>query len=481
MRDRRAHPFPWTLRFHGLSNLPYQTATTPAEGGFAYRADGEWEYIAAHEFASGVTAVAQGLIATGIEPGNRVVLACGTRYEWALIAFAVWAVRGVLVPVHPACSPARLQFIVRDTSPRAVIVETRRHLRAVADIHGELNALTRVWRLDGLQPDSAEPSRGSGLRAIVSAGAYMDPSAVLFRRQDTVREDFAAIIHPPTTALSSHGVVFTHGNLLAAAEGLVDRLYPLLDEAPDEPPATLLHLPLTGVFGQTVLIACVMARIRVGLPHRRTPLRREISEFRPVFLFTRQRLLDQVCSVERAIAVEKSKSPGWDNLRAFESAVDHAVEYGKAGRKGIARRVSHAMHEWLYSRIRERFGGRLRFIVGVEPLPQRLTHFYTGAGMPVVHGFGILETGGPFTLDIGGSHGPDSVGLPLPDVQVRPAPDGGIEVRGPQVFREYWNAPERTRHAFDDGWLRIGIEGRLGTDGALVLPPPAAGGGGLRL
>ncbi|CAM3995708.1 AMP-binding protein [Nocardiopsis gilva] len=475
MRDRRAHPFPQRMRFHGLSDLPYQTGTSPSEGGFAYKADNEWEYIAAHEFASGVTAVAQGLIATGIVPGNRVVLACGTRYEWALIAFAVWAVRGVLVPVHPACSPARLQFILRDTSPSAVIVETRRHLRAVADIHGDLNTLTRVWRVDGPQPDGSEPTRGSGLRAIVAAGAHMDPSVVLFRRQDTVREDFAAILHPPTTARASHGVVFTHGNLLAAAGGLVDRLYPLLHQAPEAPPATLLHLPLTGLFGQTVLIACLMARVRVGFPTTRSLLLREVSEFRPAFLFTRQRLLDHVYGLERAVEVEKSKNPGWDNLRAFEDAVDHAVEYGRAGRKGLARRVSHAMHEWLYTRIRSRLGGRLRFIVGIEPLPERLTHFYTGAGMPVVHGFGTLETCGPLTLDIGGRNGPESVGLPLPDVQVRPALDGGIEVRGPQVFREYWNAPERTRDAFHDGWLR------LDTDGALFLPPsPPEGRGRIR-
>ncbi|MBB6171708.1 long-chain acyl-CoA synthetase [Nocardiopsis mwathae] len=472
MRDRRANSFSRSPHFHGLSDLPYQTATRAGEGGFAYGADGEWEYIAAHEFASGVTAVAQGLIATGIAPGNRVVLACGTRHEWALLAFAVWASGGVLVPVHPACSPARLQHILRDTSPSAAIVETRRHLRAVADIHGGLDALTRVWRLDGPRPDGCGPTRGSGLRAIVAAGAHVDPSAVLFRRQDVAREDVAAIIHPPTTQRGTHGAVFTHGNLLAAAEALVGRLRPLLDDAPEGPPTALLHVPLTGLFGQTVLIACLMARVRVGFPARTSASLAEIATFRPTFLFTRRRLLSEVYDLERATEVEKSKNPGWDNLRAFESAVDHAVDYGKAGRKGLVRRVSHAMHEWLYTRVRDRLGGRVRFIAGIEPLPQRLTHFFTGAGMPVVQGFGTLETCGVFTLDIGGRSGPGGVGFPLAGVQVRAAADGGIEVRGPQVFREYWNAPGRTRDAFRDGWLRTGATGSLDADGALILRGP---------
>ncbi|GAA3763468.1 long-chain acyl-CoA synthetase [Spinactinospora alkalitolerans] len=470
MRQKSENPPPPEPRFTGLGDLPYQGRDAVRhDGGFAHKVGGQWRHLTATEFMRDVTSVAKGLVAAGVSAGDRVVLACGTRYEWALIAFAVWAARGVLVPVHPSCPVARLQHLLRDSLPAAVIVENERHARAVAGIRHEFPGLARIWRLDdslGTDPDSG---LNTGLKTIMTAGAYMDPSAILLRRQETKRDDIAVIAHPATTERGSPCAALTHGNLLACAENLIGRAQPLLDAVPAGEAGTLMHLPLAGTFGQSMLIAGVMARVHIGFPPRGSSLLHETRGFAPTILLARPSFLERVHGIEHAIEHEKSNMPGWDNLGAFNSATEHAIEMSKGGRRGLWRRVSHAMHGWLYTRIRDHLGGQVRFIVCSGAVPERMTHFFTGVGMPVLQGFGITETAGPFTLNVGGESPAGSTGRPIPGMQVRISSLGEVEVRGAAVFRGYWSSPESARTAFREGWLATGVSGRFVSDGSLVV------------
>ncbi|WP_052745748.1 AMP-binding protein [Allosalinactinospora lopnorensis] len=487
MRQKRGTPLPEESLFTGLGDLPYQDLKTARhKGGFELDPEAGECRVSATDFLIDVSAVAKGLIATGIAPGDRLILACGARYEWAVVAFAAWAVRAVVVPVSPFSSAGHLQHVIRDTQPAAAIVERAHHSRAVAQLRREFHILTRAWHLDA--PLASGPRKDPGIEAIKKTGVYMDRSAVLSRRQEATRNDIALIAHPTTGKTAPRGVVLTHGNLLASASSMVGRVRPLLNAIPADEASVLMALSPASVFGQCLLTACVMAGVRVGFPPGPSSSPEEdLQRFAPTIVMASPSFLEEVYTNEEAAEAEKASKPGWDNLKAFNAAVEHAVEFGRSGRRAVWRRLSHAMHEWLYARVRSCLGERARVIVCTGQIPERLAHFYTGVGMPVVQGFGLPETSGPFTLNVGGESpgGPGgTVRSPIPAVQVRVSPDHEVEVRGDTVFRGYWNAPEATRRAFREGWLRTGLIGRLAPEGLVVLrpdihqsaptPPPAA-------
>lgn len=432
-------------------------------------AEDRWERISASEFLGEVTALAKGFIAAGISAGDRVVLVCGTRYEWVLVSFAVWAVRAVSVPVPSACSAARLRHVLRDCQPAAVVLEDGRHAGTVSGIQHELTELGRTWRLDT-----------AGLEGISRSGSYMDSTAIRFRREETTREDPAAIVYPMRRVVATRGAVLTHGNLLASAEGLLDRLGPAISEIPAGEAATMMGVPLADIHGHAALVACVMGRVRVGFPSRSAPLLWEMRLFRPTVLLAVPWLLEVVYRGERARAAEV----GWDNLNTFDTATDLAVSFDEAPRKGAWKRMSRVMYDWMYTRIRDVLGGRVWVVVCAgAPLSERMERFYSGAGIPVYQAFGTVESGGAFVASGPDVHGAGTAGAALSDTEVRVGGDGEVYVRGAGVFAGYWDNAEASRAAFRDGWLATGVRGEMSEAGflsvgewvrpqACLLPPP---------
>ncbi|WP_017617771.1 AMP-binding protein, partial [Nocardiopsis gilva] len=414
-------------------------------------AEGGWEHVAAGEFLSEVTSLAKGLIAAGVGAGDRIVVVCGARYEWALVAFAAWVVRAVVVPVPSSASAERLRHVLRDCGPAAVVLEDGRHAGTVAGISAELTELARTWRLDE-----------GGLEAIARPGAYMDPTAVRFRREETRRGDPAVIAYPVGRVVRARGAVLTHGNVLAAAEGVVGRLGPALADVEEGRAAALLQLPPSDVHGVAALVACLVGQVRVGLLPLGAGWLRAVREFRPTVVVATPRLLEAVHAVERARARETS----WDSLNAYNAATDLAVDFDRAERKGAWKRVSMAMYDWMYARIRESLGGRAQFIVCAGwPLSEKMDRFYSGAGIPVYQAFGIPESGGAFVVNAPGERRAGAQGRPLPGVEVRLSREGELHVRGAGVFGGYWGDEAAGRAAFRDGWLATGFVGEMDAEG----------------
>lgn len=456
MRQSRSASAAQVRELKGLGDLAYRNAAEPRVAVLSRKgAGGEWEDVTSAEFVSDVASAAKGLIAAGVGVGDRVVVVCGTRYEWVLIAFAVWMVRAVVVPVPPACSAERLQHIVRDCRPAAIVLEDGGHAATVGAMQHELTDLARIWRLDE-----------GGMEAICRPGAYMDSTAVRFRREEARREDPAAIVYPVSTVVRTRGAVLTHGNYLAAAEGVCERLAPALQRWEKGKAATLMYLPLGESYGHAALVACMMAQVRVGLLPPGGVVLRELREFRPTVLVALPRLLEAVHAREK----RRARDTSWDNLNSYNAATDLAVEFDKAERKGAWRRMSRAMYEWMYARIREALGGRVEVIVCAGGLlSERMDRFYSGVGMPVFQMFGTVETGGAVTANAPGERRAGSCGRPLPGAEVRLSRDGEVHVRGPGVFPGYWNDPGATQAAFRDGWLATGYAGAMDGEGYLQV------------
>ncbi|WP_433701849.1 AMP-binding protein [Nocardiopsis sp. CA-288880] len=445
-------PGAWAVGLSGLSDLVYGVANSDAHAEVfsVPRGEGGWERVTAGEFATEVTAVAKGLVAAGVGAGDRVLVAASAHQDWVRVAFAVWSVRGVLVPLPESASVERVAHVVRQTRPAAAVIQGDRLLRAATGLQRELPDLGRVWRME------------AGLEGIVSLGQYMDASSVRFRRDETMPEDAAVVLYPVSTvSRSMRGVVLSHGALLASAAGVVDRVWPRLSELPAGRASALLDLPLSQVQGLASLLACMVGRVRVGLAGPGGFLR-GAEVFRPTVLVCGAGLLESVFESERGSA----RSTGWDSLGTFNSAVDSAVQFDRSPRKGTWQRLSRSMYDWQFARLREALGNRVHVAVcWGGGLSDRLDSFFGGVGIPVFQVFGTAETAGVFAAAGVGERVPGTVGRAVAGREVWVSREGEAHVRGGGVFSGYWGDEEATRSAFREGWLATGFAVEVDGDG----------------
>ncbi|WAE70690.1 AMP-binding protein [Streptomonospora nanhaiensis] len=445
-------PGAWAVGLSGLSDLVYGVANSDAHAEVfsVPRGEGGWERVTAGEFATEVTAVAKGLVAAGVGAGDRVLVAASAHQDWVRVAFAVWSVRGVLVPLPESASVERVAHVVRQTRPAAAVIQGDRLLRAATGLQRELPDLGRVWRME------------AGLEGIVSLGQYMDASSVRFRRDETMPEDAAVVLYPVSTvSRSMRGVVLSHGALLASAAGVVDRVWPRLSELPAGRASALLDLPLSQVQGLASLLACMVGRVRVGLAGPGGFLR-GAEVFRPTVLVCGAGLLESVFESERGSA----RSTGWDSLGTFNSAVDSAVQFDRSPRKGAWQRLSRSMYDWQFARLREALGNRVHLAVcWGGGLSDRLDSFFGGVGIPVFQVFGTAETAGAFAAAGVGERVPGTVGRAVGGREVWVSREGEAHVRGGGVFSGYWGDEEATRSAFREGWLATGFAVEVDGDG----------------
>ncbi|MDA0565552.1 AMP-binding protein [Streptomonospora sp. S1-112] len=445
-------------RLRGLGDLAYHHGDQAPRQEVYLRPEpqGAVAPVGAREFVAEVAAVAKGLIGVGVAAGDRVVIAGATGYAAAVLVQAVWVARAVAVVVEPAASADRLARILRDCRPAAVVLGDGRHAQAVARAGRELTDLARVWRLDE-----------EGLAALARPGAYMDSTAVRFRREEQEHTDPAALVYTPTATGQVRGAVLTHGALLAGASAVLERLAPALERVEEgEAPTVLVELPLSGAGGLVALVACALARARVCPVGRGADEDALLRAAAPHVVVCRGRLLSRVYARERAIAHETS----WDNLNAFTTATDLAVRFDQSPRKGPWRRVSRAMYEWMYSRMRDALGGRAVLVVCAAGTAEPwLDHFFNGAGVELVQGWGTDESGGVVSLGVPGRRRGATAGPVLPGVEVRLAGDGEVYVRGPGVFTGYWGDEAAGRAARWEDWLATGTAASLDDSGLLTL------------
>jgi long-chain acyl-CoA synthetase len=353
---------------------------------------GDWQDVTAAEFRAEVDALAGGLMAAGIGPGDRVALMSRTRYEWTLIDYACWAAGAVTVPVYETSSAEQVQWILSDSSARAVFAETGAHAEIISSVRGRLPGLEHLWMTGGLD-------------VLVSGGAQTSAEQLEQRRTGRTATDLASIVYTSGTTGRPKGCELTHGNLLAVVRNAIGAL-PEIFEAPDC--STLLFLPLAHALARIVQVGCVESGAILGhWPDIRT-LADGLPEFRPTFLIAVPRVFEKVYeSAQLQAAASKATT------RVFAAAADTAIAWSKAGDgAGPALRLRHALFGRLvYRRLRDAVGGRMHYAIsGGAPLGERLGHFFHGAGITVLEGYGMTETTGPATMNRPGRNKVGTVG-----------------------------------------------------------------------
>jgi long-chain acyl-CoA synthetase len=414
-----------------------------------------WTDVTAAQFLHEVRRTARGLVAAGIEHGDRVALLAKTRYEWTLLDYAIWYAGAVTVPVYETSSREQLTWILSDSGSRAVLVETEHHAAVVEEIRDEVH-VEHVWTIDGAG------ETGGAVAELQLLGEAVSDEALEARRAAVSPRDPATIIYTSGTTGRPKGCVLTHRSFMFELETATSELAPLFDT---DGGSTLLFLPMAHVFARIIQLGAIKQRVRLGHTADIRRLVDDLAEFRPTFLLAVPRVFEKVFNT----ASQRAASEGRGRL--FDRATDVAIAYSRAlerGRVSPLLRAQHALFDRLvYGRLRGTLGGSCRYAVsGGAPLGERLGHFYRGIGLQVLEGYGLTETAGAVTVNLPDAVRVGSVGRPLPGTTIRVDDDGELLVRGGQVLEGYWRNDEATREVLGpDGWFRTGDLGEIDSEG----------------
>jgi long-chain acyl-CoA synthetase len=439
-----------------LTDAPFTRAAEHPEQIVARRPEGSaWRDVPAAEFRDDIVRVAKGLVAAGVEPGDRVALMSRTRYEWTLIDYAVWAAGGVTVPVYETSSAEQVQWIVGDAGAKAVFVETESHVATVESVRDKLPGLAHVWSIDG-----------GGLDTLSEQGAGVGDEVVEERRRTRGAADLATIIYTSGTTGRPKGCELTHANFVELVRN--GTAGPLAHIVEADGGSTLLFLPLAHVFARLIQVLCIEAGVVLGHAPNVSNLLEDLGSYRPTFLLAVPRVFEKVYNG----AEQKASAAGKGKI--FHAAADTAVAYSRAledGGPGLMLRLKHGLFDKLvYAKLRTAVGGQVAYAVsGGAALGERLGHFFRGAGITILEGYGLTETTAPATVNTPTAIKVGTVGRPLPGVDVAIAEDGEILVKGINVFRGYWDNEEATKAAMEDGWFHTGDLGSLDDDGFLKV------------
>ena len=423
---------------------------------FSRRSGTTWSDVTAATFLAEVRAVAKGLLAAGVEPGDRVALISKTRYEWTLVDYAIWFAGAATVPVYETSSTEQIEWILSDSGARAVLAESPEHLSRVSECRDRLEELHHVWSLEG-----------GAIDVLSRLGADISDADLESRRTAAGPDALATLIYTSGTTGRPKGCKLTHGNFMFELAVATDELDQLFTPASDDGTgaSTLLFLPLAHVFARIIQVGCVKKRVRIGHSADIKNLLDDFSEFRPTFILAVPRVFEKVFNT----ASQRAAADG--RAKIFGRAADVAIGYSRGletGRTPIALRAQHRLFDRLvYGKLRQALGGTCEFAVsGGAPLGERLGHFYRGIGVNVLEGYGLTETTAALTANLPDAQKVGTVGRPLQGTSVRVAEDGELLFKGGQVFTGYWHNDAATAAAKEpDGWFHTGDVGEVDDEG----------------
>jgi len=438
-----------------LTNLIAERAWFEPERVIMSRPLGEgWQPVTAREAEEEIRATAKGLIASGVQIGDRVAIMARTRYEWTILDFATWFAGAVVVPVYDTSSAEQIDWILNDSHSVAIIVETPALAELVKTV--QPSHTRNMWTMTD-----------DVLSVLREAGKHIGDDEIDRRRNALVPSSLATLIYTSGTTGKPKGVQLTHGNFLAECGNVVQGASELFLKPGG---STLLFLPIAHVFGRMVEIGAIASGLHMAHcsdPVGRLPM--DLASFKPTFVLAVPRIFEKIYNGAEA----KAEAAGKGNI--FRKAAGVAIAYSEAlDKKKVAPmlKLKHGLFDKLvYSKIRAGMGGRVEAAIsGGAPLGVRLGHFYRGAGVTVLEGYGLTETTAGATLNLIEAHRVGSVGKPIPGTSIKIAEDGEVLIRGPIVMQGYWQNEDANAEVFDaDRWFKTGDLGKLDDEGFLYI------------
>ncbi|MDT5328455.1 MAG: long-chain acyl-CoA synthetase [Mycobacterium sp.] len=418
--------------------------------------DGTWSDVTCAQVAAQVRSTALGLIAEGVGAGDRVAVLSATRYEWAIIDFAILAVGAVTVPIYETSSAEQVRFALSDSGAVAAFAETDAHADTIEQLRGDLPELRKVLRIDG--------SSQSALDELAETGKSTSPADLDDRLSAIKSSDVATLVYTSGTTGRPKGCQLTHSNLLHEMRGAKSCFPALLDKGEK----LLVFLPLAHVLARAITIAAFANKVTLGFTSDVKNLVPTLAVFKPTLVVSVPRVFEKVYNTAEQNARNDGKG------RIFEIAANTAIEWSQAqeaGGAGLVLKAKHAVFDRLvYGKLRAALGGNCRAAIsGGAPLGARLGHFYRGVGLTIYEGYGLTETSAAITVNRIDDLKVGSVGKLLPGNSMRINDDGELLVRGGVVFNGYWHNEDETKAVLSDGWFHTGDLGAIDGDGFLTI------------
>jgi long-chain acyl-CoA synthetase len=410
-----------------------------------------WEPISSRQFVAKVEGVMKGLGSWGIARGDRVAILSENRHEWVVADLACMLLGAVVVPIYATLTPEQTAYILRDSGARAVFVSSAKHLQKIGSIIQTI-AIEKIAVMDDL-------AEAGVLKMSEMMQMAADPRLTAISRS-VKPDDLATIIYTSGTTGIPKGVMLTHGNMAANIN------YSRCDFGFRQGMSCISFLPLSHVTARSVDLGLLDSGVTLAHLPQIDQLSQALLEVRPHILLSVPRVYEKI---HAQVEVNAAQFPRKQIYRwALGVGRTHRPEIlGGKIPQSPAWRVADKL---VYAKIRRGMGGRVNlFISGGAPLGRELAEWFADMGIRICEGYGLTETSPVIAVNNPAAHRVGSVGKPLGNVEVRIAEDGEILVRGPSVFRSYWNKPDETRNAFVDGWFKTGDIGRLDQDGFLYV------------
>jgi long-chain acyl-CoA synthetase len=425
-----------------------------------YRHAGTWQPISSTDLHRKVAATVRSLQEWGIRKGDRVAILSENRPEWTIADFAILLLGAVTVPVYSTLTPEQTAFTLRDSGATLVFVSTEVQLRKIQTIFSQtqVRKIVVMDRLDAAAPDSTE------LCAFMAALTKRAPVTLDSRTESFARsiapDDLATIIYTSGTTGVSKGVILTHGNMAS------NIAYSLrgFDMHPGQ--LSVSFLPLSHVTARHVDLTLLYHGVTLAYCPFIENLPQTLLEVRPTLCISVPRVYEKIYAKAEMIA------------RGFpkRAIYNWGISVGRAHKPEIlAGQIPNAIkwklaNKLVFSKIRDGMGGRIEtFISGGAPLGRQLAEWFATVGIRIHEGYGLTETSPVIAVNTPINHRIGTVGRVLQNLEVRIAEDGEIMVRGPSVFKGYWNRPEETANAFQDGWFKTGDIGHIDAEGYLSV------------
>jgi long-chain acyl-CoA synthetase len=431
-----------------------------------YKRDGEWRTISSDQMLSRARAIAFGLRNLGIRQGERVALLSDNCVEWTLADAGCQFAGAIDVPIYSTLTPAQVAYILKDSGARALFIQGREKFDQIRSALAGCPALEHVIFFDGR---GVEKQDGTTLAQLEESGSRMsagrDQSSGEFAPA-VKPDDIATIIYTSGTTGEPKGVMLTHSNLVS---NLIDCGEHFTYYETD---VALSVLPLSHVLERLAMYMYIHHSMRVFYAESIEKLGENFREVHPTIFIGVPRLFEKIYLRIKDKAAEGGR--GKAALLAWAVSVGKAhAQLSLAGRK-IPRLLAfkHKLASRLvFAKWRDGLGGRIRFFIsGGAALPEEVGYIFAGTGMQIIQGYGLTETS-PVISGCTLTENPvGTVGRPIRNVEVRIAPDGEIETRGPNVMQGYYNKPEATRAVFtEDGWFKTGDIGKFDEEGFLRI------------
>lgn len=438
---------------------------SPDKEAFRYLDGGNWVSVSWREAAERVQSLAAGLLALGVEPEQRVGIASSTRYEWILADLAVMCAGAATTTVYANTNAADTAYILSDSESRLVFAENADQLAKLTERRAELPGVDKVVVFEG----TGDGDWVMTLDDLADLGVkYLSeqPQSVSDAVDGISSDRLATLIYTSGTTGRPKGVRLRHEAWVYAGVA-VSELRILSDDD-----LQLLWLPLAHAFGKVLISAQIACGFASAVDGRVDKIVENTAVIKPTFMAAAPRIFEKAHS---RVVMDQQERGGWKE-KLFQRAFAVGKEVGRRRRDHksvpLPMTLQHRLFDRIvFSKVRQVFGGRIRFFVsGSAPLNREIAEWFHAAGLLILEGYGLTETAGAGFINRLENYKLGTVGLPFEGTDVRISDEGEVQTTSALVMAGYHNLPDATKAAFtDDGWLRSGDKGEVDADGFLRI------------